>query len=161
MDFSKLTPNEKLAVYGAAASVIGPILATISFGFGTGFLTLLLAIAMVAIVVLPQTSPQTKLPGSKGSLMLVVGGIAGVSSVLSLFTFLNALGILGSRGGLWSIGILVGIIGGGVMAWSGWQEFQAEGGKLQLGTQPGTPPVAEPPKGESAEPRRDDAPPSA
>lgn len=154
MDFSKLTANDKLAVYGAAASIIGPILATVSFGFGTGFLTLLLAIAMVAVIVLPQTSPQTKLPGSKGSLMLVVGGIAGVSSLLSLFSLLGALAHIATYGALWPLGLLVGVAGGFVMAWAGWQEFQAEGGKLQLGTQAG------PPKGESAE-RRDDAPPSA
>jgi hypothetical protein len=64
VNFGKLNSNEKLAVYGAIASVVGPILATVGFGFGVGWLTLILALAMLAIVFMPQLSPQTQLPGS-------------------------------------------------------------------------------------------------
>ncbi|MDQ2690072.1 MAG: hypothetical protein M3Y29_07350, partial [Chloroflexota bacterium] len=95
MDFSKLDQTEKLAVYGAAASIIGPLLASAGFGFGVGWFTLLLALAMLAIVFMPQFSPRTNLPGSKGSLMLVVGGIAGVSALLSLLSGLGLLGLFG------------------------------------------------------------------
>jgi hypothetical protein len=133
MDFSKLNPNEKLAVYGAIASVVGPILATAGFGFGVGIFTLLLALAMLAIVFLPQWSPQTTLPGSKGSLMLLVGGIAAVSAALALIGSIGLLSALGSNV-VFVIGWLVGIAGGLLMGWAGWQEFQAEGGKFQLGT---------------------------
>ena len=143
MDFSKLTQNEKLAVYGAAASIIGPLVATAGFGFGVSWLTLLLAIAMLAIVFLPQLSPQTQLPGSKGSLMLIVGGIAALSAVLALFSLLTLLALSGL--GLFTIGMLIAIAGGLLMGWAGWQEFQAEGGKFRLGTAPS---------------RREDAPPS-
>jgi hypothetical protein len=86
MDWSRLSSNDKLAVYGAIASVIGPVLASMGFGFGVGWITLLLALAMLAIVFLPQLSPGTQLPGSKGSLMVIVGGIAGVSALLALLT---------------------------------------------------------------------------
>jgi hypothetical protein len=134
MDFGKLNSNEKLAVYGAIASVIGPILATVGFGFGVGWLTLLLALAMLAIVFMPQLSPQTQLPGSKGSLMLVVGGIAGVSAALALLSSLGWLGLFGTNI-VWVLGWLIGIAGGLLMGWAGWQEFQAEGGKFQIGTQ--------------------------
>ncbi len=146
MDFGKLNANEKLAAYGAIASVVGPILATIGFGFGVGMLTLLLALAMLAIVFLPQWSPQTQLPGSKGSLMLVVGGIAAVSAALALLSTLGYLGLFGSNI-LFVLGWLIGIIGGLLMGWAGWQEFQAEGGKFQLGTAgtASTPPASEPP----------------
>jgi hypothetical protein len=133
MDFSKLTQNEKLAVYGAIASIVGPILASMGFGFGVGWLTLLLAIAMLAIVFLPQLSPQTTLPGSKGSLMVIVGGIAAVSAALALIGSLGWLGFFGTNL-VFVIGWLLGIAGGLLMGWAGWQEFQSEGGKLQLGT---------------------------
>jgi hypothetical protein len=137
MDFSKLNGNEKLATYGAIASIVGAILAQIGLYAGGLWLTLLLAIAMLVLVFLPQWSPQTTLPGSKGSLMLIVGGIAALGSLLGLFAFLGVLGILGFYGGLASlglIGILLGIVGGFVMGWAGWQEFQAEGGKFQIGS---------------------------
>ena len=132
MDFSKLGQNEKLAVYGAIASIVGPVLSSMGFGFGVGWLTLLLAIAMLAIVFLPQLSPQTTLPGSKGSLMLVVGGIAAVSAALALLTSFGLLGFFGSNI-VFVLGWLLGIVGGLLMGWAGWQEFQAEGGKFQLG----------------------------
>lgn len=137
MDFSKLTQNEKLAVYGAIASIVGPVLASMGFGFGVGWLTLLLAIGMLAIVFLPQLSPQTTLPGSKGSLMVIVGGIAAVSAALALIGSIGWLGFFGTNL-VFVLGWLLGIAGGLLMGWAGWQEFQAEGGKLQLGTAQGT-----------------------
>jgi hypothetical protein len=133
MDFSKLTSNEKLAVYGAIASVIGPVLASMGFGFGAGFVTLLLALAMLAIVFLPQLSPGTTLPGSKGTLMLIVGGIAGVSALLALLGSFGYLAFFGSNI-VFVLGWLIGIAGGLMMGWAGWQEFQAEGGTFRLGT---------------------------
>lgn len=137
MDFSKLGQNEKLAVYGAIAAIVGPLLSSVGFGFGMGGLTLLLAIAMLAIVFMPQLSPQTSLPGSKGSLMLLVGGIAAASAALALIGSLGLLGLFGSNV-LFVLGWLIGIAGGLLMGWAGWQEFQAEGGKFQVGTASGT-----------------------
>lgn len=149
MDFSKLSSNEKLAVYGAGAAILGAVIAQIGSIYGAGglWLSVLLAIAMLAIVFLPQWSPSTTLPGSKGSLMLIVGGIAGIGALLGLLAILPALGLFGLYGGLWFVGILIGIVGGLMMGWAGWQEFQAEGGKFQIGTQStgATPPAAAPP----------------
>jgi hypothetical protein len=132
MDFSKLSQNEKLAVYGAAASIIGPVVAS-GLGYGAGFLTLLLAVGMLAVVFLPQLSPTTTLPGSKGSLMVIIGGIAAVSAALALLSSIGWLGFFGTSL-VFVLGWLVGIAGGLLMGWAGWQEFQAEGGKLQLGS---------------------------
>ena len=133
MDFGKLSSNERLAAIGAIAAIVGPILATAGLGFGAGGLTLLLAIAMLVIVFLPQFSPQTQLPGSKGSLMVIVGGIAAVSAGLALLSSIGYLSFFGSN--IVSVlGWLIGIGGGLLMGWAGWQEFQAEGGKLQIGT---------------------------
>lgn len=173
MDFSKLNSNEKLAVYGAGAAIIGAILAQVGSFYGAGglWLSLLLAIAMLAIVFLPQWSPSTSLPGSKGSLMLIVGGIAGVGALLALLAILPALGAFGLYGGLWFIGILIGIAGGLMMGWAGWQEFQSEGGKFQVGNPttgsaattaappPAPPAAATPPPAPAAPPPAPAAPP--
>lgn len=150
MDFSKLNGNEKLAVYGSVAAIIGPVLASAGFGFGAGGLTLILALAMLAIVFLPQLSPQTTLPGSKGSLMVIVGGVAAVSAALSLLASIGYLGFFGSNV-VNVLGWLVGIGGGLLMGWAGWQEFQSEGGQLKLGTTSG-PAASAPPPSAPAEP---------
>jgi hypothetical protein len=155
MDFSKLNSNEKLAVYGAVAAIVGALL---SFG-GGGTFTLLTGVAMLIIVFLPQFSPGTTLPGSKGSLMLVVGGVAGIAALLSLLAILTVLAAFALYGGLWFVGLLLSTAGGLLMGWASWREFQAEGGKFNLGTSsappapPATPaPPAAPPAPPAAEP---------
>jgi hypothetical protein len=146
MDFSKLDQNEKLATYGAIAGIVGGIL-------GGQWLILILGALMLAVVFLPQWSPQTTLPGSKGSLMLVVGGLAALGSLfglLVLLTIFSALAFVAGFLGLYWIGLLVSVIGGFVMGWAGWKEFQAEGGKFQIGnastgsSAPSGPPPAAP-----------------
>ena len=155
MDLSKLNSNERLAFWGAIASIVGTII-TIFGGYGAGagglWLTFLLAIAMVVILFLPTWSPQTTLPGSKGSLMLIVGGIAGIGAILGLLVLLPLLGLLGSYP-VFIIGLLIGIVGGLMMGWGAWQEFQAEGGKFQLGTAPTS--AGAPPPAASAEARQE------
>ena len=131
MDLSKLNSNEKMAAIGAVLAIVGSVVS-----FGAGPYGVLTGIAMLAIIFLPQFSPTTKLPGSKGSLMLIVGGAAGIGAVLTLLAWLPYLGIMGS----FFIGGLLGIGGGLLMGWGSWQEFQAEGGKFQLGAAPSTSP---------------------
>lgn len=136
MDFSKLGKNEKLASIGAVIAIVGGLVG----GIGGGGLGLLTAILMLVIVFLPQFSPATKLPGSKGSLMLLVGGGAGIGALLALLAWLPYLSVLGS----YFFGYLASIVGGLLMGWAGWSEFQAEGGKFNIGmasTPPAPPPA--------------------
>ena len=152
MDFSKLSSNEKMASIGAVVAIVGGLFG----GIGGAGLGLLAAILMLVIVFLPQFSPTTTLPGSKGSLMLLVGGGAGIGALLALIAILPYLGILGG----YFLGLLASIVGGLMMGWAGWKEFQAEGGKFQLGmasgtgptTSPPAPPAATPPPAPMAEP---------
>lgn len=132
MDFSKLSSNEKLAVYGAAAVIIGGLV-----GFGTnglGILAVIAAIGLLAVVFLPQLSPSTTLPGSRGSLMVALGGLAAAVLVLGLLSRLSIIGFMLANAALPTLFYLIAIGGGVVMAWAGWREFQAEGGKFQIGT---------------------------
>jgi uncharacterized protein (TIGR02284 family) len=125
MDFSKLSQNEKLATYGAAAVIIGGIVAASTWGrYGIAWLGVLAAVGMLAIIFLPQLSPNTKLPGSNGSLMLVAGGAAAVILVLGL---LINIGFTFNLFGLADLFWLIAVAGGVVMGWAGWQAFQAEG----------------------------------
>jgi hypothetical protein len=86
---------------------------------------------MLAIVFLPQIAPKTALPGSKGSLMVLAGGLAAVAMVLALLT---ALDVVFAGMNFRDIFFLIAVAGGLLMGWAGWQEFQSEGGKFQVGT---------------------------
>jgi len=131
MDFSKLSQNEKLATYGAIAVIVGGL---VGFGAaGLGVLAILAAAAVLIVVFLPQFSPHASLPGSRGTLLLVLGAIAAVVLVLGLLQVLSALGFLLQFAAVPTIFYLLAVAGGLIMAWAGWQEFQAEGGKFQLG----------------------------
>jgi hypothetical protein len=142
MDFSKLTQNEKLAVYAAVAAVIGGLGAVFSYSTYSGaWIGILAGLGMLAIVLLPQTSPNTRLPGSKGTLMLVAGVVA---AVVLLLLFLINIGFIFTQFGLPDILFLLAVAGSVVMGWAGWQEFQAEGGRFQLGT-PASGAVSAPP----------------
>ena len=139
MDFSKLSSNDRLAAIGAALAIIGAFL---SFGGGGSF-GILTGIVMLVIIFLPQFSPNTTLPGSKGSLMLIVGGVAGIGALLSLLAILPYLGLFGG----YFIGLLLAIVGGLLMGWASWREFQSEGGKFNVGmasSAPPAPPAAPP-----------------
>jgi hypothetical protein len=136
MDFSKLSQNEKLAVYGSAAVVVAGLIS--SWG-GLLFLSILAALGMLAVVFLPQLSASTALPGSKGTLMAALGIVAAVAAVITALQWLSYLGVLGS---MYTIMFLVALVGSLVMAWAGWQELQSEGGTWRFGSATTTPGVA-------------------
>lgn len=139
MDFSKLTQNEKLATYGALAVLVGGL---VGYSYGLTILAVLAAVGMLAIVFLPQLSAGTKLPGSRGSLMLIAGAVAGVILVLA---FLIYMGIVFTAFGVRDFFFLIAVAGGVLMAWAGWREFQGEGGKFQVGTAAAAPAAQPPP----------------
>ena len=129
MDFSKLDQNEKLATYGAVAVALAGL---VSNWGGLLFLSILAAIGMLAVIFLPQLSPGTNLPGSKGTLMATLGIVAAIGAVLTAVQWLGVIGaILGSLG---TILFIVAVVGAILMAWAGWQELQSEGGTWVFGS---------------------------
>ena len=132
MDFSKLNQNDKTAALASAVLVItGLVAATTYTSYAITWLAILAAVGMLFVVLQPQIAPSVKLPGSKGSLMVVLGGIAGVIMLLALLT---TLGFIFVAFGFADILFLAAILAGLTMAWTGWAAFQAEGGKFQIGT---------------------------
>ena len=51
---------------------------------------------MLAVIFLPQLSPATALPGTKGTLMAALGIVAAVAAVITALQWLAYLGLLGS-----------------------------------------------------------------
>lgn len=131
MDLSKLSQNDKLAALGAAMAVVGGLVAASTYrAYGLAWVGILAGVAMLGIVLQSQLWPKTTLPGSRGSLMLVIGGIGGAIMVLGLLTTLEFTFF---RFGTADLLFLIAVAGAGLMAWAGWREFQAEGAKLRIG----------------------------
>jgi predicted lipid-binding transport protein (Tim44 family) len=132
MDLSKLDQNDRTAAIASAVLIIAGLFAATTYvTYGITWLAILAGVGMLFVVLQPQIASGVNLPGSKGSLMLILGGIAGVIMVLALLT---TLGFIFVSFGIADILYLVAIAAAVVMAWTGWQAFQAEGGKFQLGT---------------------------
>ncbi|MEP6470038.1 MAG: hypothetical protein ABJC24_09735 [Chloroflexota bacterium] len=128
MDFSKLSANEKLATYSAVALVIAGI---ISNWGGLLWLSILAGLAALVVIFLPQMSPTTSLPGSKGSLLVALGGIAAAGAVIEILRYLSYF--FNTLGDYQTLLFLVALVAALVLAWAGWQFFQAEGGKFTVG----------------------------
>jgi hypothetical protein len=166
---SKLSANEKMAVYSAVVLVLAGV---ISNWGGLMWLSVLAGIAVLAVVFLPQFSPATKLPGSKGSLLVALGGIAAAGAVIEFLRFLSYFFHTLDDYQTWLFA--VASIAAVVLLWTGWKEFQAEGGKFQMGMggassvppvpmvpPPAVPPMAPPPSTppyDAGAPRDDDQP---
>lgn len=131
MDLSKLSSNEKLMLYGAVAAVIGGIVGGIS---GLIWISVIAGLAMLVVLLLPQLSPQTSLPGSRGSLLVAIGGVGAVAAALALLMILVDIGFWFEFAAVRTIVFLIAVAGALLMGWIAWQEFQAEGGKFQLGS---------------------------
>jgi hypothetical protein len=132
MDFSKLTQNDKTAALASAVLVVAGLIAASTYTtYALTWLAILAAVAMLLVVLQPQIAPNANLPGSKGRLMLALGGIAGV---IMVFALLTTFGFIFLAFGSADILFLAAILAGLVMAWTGWTAFQAEGGMVQLGT---------------------------
>jgi hypothetical protein len=132
MDFGKLSSNEKTAAVAAVVVVLAGI---ISNWGGLVWLSVLAAAAAVVIILLPQLSAGTSLPGSRGSWLVALGAVAAVGTIIELLRFMgyffNSLDDF--RTWLFAIALIASL----VLAWVGWQEFQSEGGKFNIGTDAG------------------------
>lgn len=140
---NNLGSTDRMAAIGGAATVVGSGVAAATYPghWGVTWLAVLLGVGMLIIIFLPQMSPTTKLPGKKGSLMLAVGGVA---AVLMAFVLLTTFSFTFTFFDLASLMFLVGAAGALLMGWSGWQAFQAEGGKFNVGMSGSAPSAAAP-----------------
>ncbi|HEV8252201.1 MAG TPA: hypothetical protein VGQ66_02365 [Candidatus Limnocylindria bacterium] len=145
MNFSKLSANEKMAVYSSAVLVLAGI---ISNWGGLLWLSVLAGIAVLAVVFLPQVSPTTKLPGSTGTLLVSLGAVAAAGAVIEILRYLSYFFSTLDDWQTWMFAIA--LIAALYLFWTGWQAFKAEGGKFQMGAAsvppvPMVPPPAAPP----------------
>ena len=126
-----LSSSDRMIAISAGLVVILSLYALFNAWGGLVVVPLLAALAALVILFLPAISPNTKAPGSKGSLLMVSGVLAALFWLLSTLTWLdwifNHLGSLDTW--LFLIGLAVSLWFG----WLCWSAFQAEGGKFQFG----------------------------
>ena len=131
MNLAALSSNEKMGVYAAVVVLVTSIWSLVNDWGGWIVLPLLASIAMLLVLFQPSLMPTTKLPGSKGSLLLVTGLVAALGWVISAVGWIEW--ISNHIGSIDTLQFLVGLVASLVMAWVGWQAFQGEGGQLKMG----------------------------
>jgi hypothetical protein len=129
MDLSKLGQNEKLALSGAIVVLMSGILS--SWG-GLLWLTILAAAGVAVVVYLPRLLPTTSLPGSRGSFLAALGILAFAGALIELLRWLGWT--FDTLGRFSTLLFLASLAGSAVMAWAGWSELKAEGGKWVFGS---------------------------
>jgi hypothetical protein len=134
MDLSRLSASDRLV--GLTAAVV-TVTAVISAANGWGSILVLAALAgigAIGVIVAPHLAPTARLPGSKGSLLVILGAVALLSWVPPLIVWLTW--IVEQLAAFNTIQFLVGFVSSAILAWTGWVAFSAEGGMLQLGAPP-------------------------
>jgi hypothetical protein len=129
MDFARLDSNDRTAVIASAVVLVLGIVSFVNEWGNAMLLSIIGALAMLAFVFMPQLLPTTALPAPRGLLMLAAGGIAALFWLIAAIDWLGY--IVDNLGNLDTLQFLVGFVASLVMAWAGWQAFQA-------GTAPGT-----------------------
>jgi len=131
MDISKLTANERMALFASVVAVVTGVISVINDWGGLVGLATVGAIGMALVLLAPSMMPTTRLPGSKGSLLLVTGGVTAIAWALATLTWLDW--IFRHLATFDTLQFLIGLVAALVCGWTGWQAFQAEGGKFSVG----------------------------
>lgn len=152
MDFGKLSSNEKMAVYAAVVVVVTGLISVVNDWGALMLVAVLAGIAALVVVFAPQIMPGTKMPGSNGSLLLVLGGLTLLIWVVVLID--NLEWVMDHIANLDTLQFTIGLIAAAVLTWFGWQMLQAEGGQMRFG-------ISTSPSGPSSAPSAPAAAPSA
>ena len=132
MDFSKLSSNEKMAVYASIVVVVTGLVSVVNDWGALMLVATVGGILALAVVFAPQIMPATRLPGSTGSLLLVIGGLTLLIWLVVLIDWLNW--VFDHLASFDAIQFLAGLVASAVLAWTAWQILQAEGGKMRFGS---------------------------
>jgi hypothetical protein len=121
--YNKLNSYERLAAIGSIVVIVGFIVSAVgAYGFGGNMITLLGAIAVLAIYFLKYSPTQTiTWPAPIPTIVLAISAI---TAILAILVALPVLGLLGGLG-IYSLGAIATVIGAIIMVWGAWQDYQA------------------------------------
>jgi hypothetical protein len=135
----RLSTSDRLSALCAAVVTVTGFL-SVAAGWGAILaLAVLAGIGTLGVVVAPHLVPTPRLPGSNGSLLVLLGVVALLAWVPPLIAWLDFLAahLLDFA----TLLFLLGFVCAAGMAWSGYTTFRAEGGILRLGPAPQRPPL--------------------
>jgi hypothetical protein len=157
MNFSSLSASDRRLVITAA---IAALMALLSFfdpsgdwGMTVG-ISLIAALAAIAVVLWPQLSPNSALPAPKGLSLLVLGAVTAAGFVIAALVYLSYV----FRINLFSILFDVGLLASLALLYFAWLEYQAAPKAAAsvpaapASTPPPPPPPATPPATPPAQP---------
>jgi hypothetical protein len=135
MDLSKLDSTDRMAAIAALIVVVLGVVSIIN-DWGTLMIVPILAgLAVLAVVLMPQLSPQTTIPAPKPMVLLAAGAVAALAWLLVAIDWLTW--IVDHLGAVDTLQFLVGLVASFVLAWAGWQAFQASRGSTSTPTPSG------------------------
>jgi hypothetical protein len=124
VDLTKLSSNDRITL-GAAGVVVITALLSISNDWGALMvLSLAAGAGAIAVVLLPQVSPSTVLPVTKGAALLGLGATATIATGLSGLNWLEY--IVKHLASFDTIQFLTGLAAAAIVLAIGFQSFQAE-----------------------------------
>ena len=145
--WEKFNPRERLTAIGAALVILGFLVSIAGYGIGAGTISLLGAIAVLAIFYLKYAPNQNiNWPVPVPLLVLGISAIVAILAALDVLTSLRYLGLLGV--GIGVLALILEAVGAGLMAWGAWQEYQIEKPAMpnfSSGSSSTPPPAAPPP----------------
>jgi hypothetical protein len=120
--WNKFNANERLVAIGAAVVIVAWLVGVLvtKYGIGGSTIGLLAAIAVLVVYYLNYAPNQNvNWPAPIPTIVLIVSAIG------ALFILIQDVGLLRALGGLDAIVLLGSIVGGALMLWGAWQEYQA------------------------------------
>ena len=116
-------------------------------------LTLIAGLGAVFVGLQSQLEPGTKLPTTKGLLLLILGGVATGATGIAVLTYIGY--ITRNIVDFFTLSMIVGLVASIVLLLTGWTIYQGEtaaaapAAPAAPASPPPPPPPAEPPAGES------------
>jgi hypothetical protein len=148
--WEKFNPRERQTAIGAGLVILGWIVSIAGYGIGAGTISLLGAIAVLAIFYLKYAPNQNiNWPAPVPLLVVGIAGLVALLAAIDVLTSLKYLGLLGF--GIGVVALVLEAVGAGLMAWGAWQEYQIEKPAMPnfsaggSSTPPPAPPAAPPP----------------
>ena len=136
--WQKFNANERTTAIGAIVVLIAWLIGVVSaYGIGAGTLSFLGAIAVLAIYYLKYAPNQNI--NWPAPIPTIVLGISAIVALLAVLDGLRWIGLISLFSVTGTLAIVGAVIGGLLMVWGAWQEYQA-----QPKTAPPSPPTTPP-----------------
>ncbi len=126
--WAKFNANEKLASIGAGLVILAFIVGIGLYSAGSfgasGLLGILAAIALLVVYYLKYTNSTINWPAPIPVIAFAIGAVMGLAALLGLLFIVQWLGWIGFTA-TWLVGPILNIVGGALMAWGTYKEWQA------------------------------------